>query len=225
MLSRYYSHLSHLDGISFDQIPKRKFIHGTQILPMLLLFDVGNCLVNVMEHLLFENKIASEAFTGGRTGHEFKAAEYVRASTYVMCEKHSRKKPVPLSLLLKNIAGINGDIGLTGIYRGGMEIFRYGDAASRPELEKIKECAIFAIGNADSKRIVVDLKDIKPKGERYELRWPKDWEVTYSAIAMVSRHATEQFELFDYITDFVSLIQQCRRAETPEESVHCTRPS
>ena len=209
MLSRYFSHLSHLDIITIEETKKNKtkLKTGAQILPLLLIFDVGNCLVNVIEHLLRENHITAEPFTGGRTGHEFKAVNYIRAATHVMCEKHSRQKAVSLSLLINNIADMKGQIGLTDIYRGGMEIHRYGSPKEKPGIEQIKELSIFAIGRADPKRIAVNIKAATLKGEKYSLRWPKEWDVTYAAIGMVARNTNQNYEIFDYVSSFVRLMK------------------
>jgi hypothetical protein len=210
MLSRYYSHLSHLDGVSIDKNCKysKKFARGAQLLPLLLLFDVGNCLIRVIEHLLREQELQTKPFTGGRSGHEFSAEEYIRAATHVMCEKHSRKNAVSLALLINGIQGIQGQVGLTDIYRGGMEVYRYGDPSHKPEAKKIAELAIFAVGRGDERRIVAERKEDTSKGERYEVRWPKEWDVTYAAIGMVARHPIKKFQLFDYVTEFVKWMDQ-----------------
>lgn len=209
MLSRYYSHLSHLDAITIDETNKNKnkLKVGSQILPLLLLFDVGNCIVKVIEHLLKENSIQPTPFTGGRKGHEFSASDYIRAATYVMCEKHSRKKAIRLGMLITSIAEFKGKIGLTDIYRGGMEIYRYGDPSDKPELSKIKEFSLFAVGHADQRRIVANLDESTSKGERYTLRWPKEWDITYAAIGMIARNP-QKYELFDYVTEFVKLFKK-----------------
>jgi len=209
MLSRYYSHLSHLDVITIDEANKNKnkLKSGSQILPLLLLFDVGNCISKVISHLLKENSIETIPFTGGQTGHEFNAVDYVRAATYVMCEKHSRKKAIKLGILFNNVAEFKGQIGIIDIYRGGMEVYRYGDSADKPEVDKLKGFSLFAIGQANQKRIVVELKESTPKGEKYLLRWPKEWDITYAAIGMIARNP-QKYELFDYVTEFVKLFKK-----------------
>jgi hypothetical protein len=209
MLSRYFSHLSHLDVITISETKKNKdkLKAGTQILPMLLLFDVGNCLIKVIEHLLYENSVSVKPFTGGQTGHEFKAVDYIRIASYVMCEKHSRKNAIPLSLLLKSIPGFKGEFGITDIYRGGMDLKRFGLPSDAPNPDTLKGLSKFAIGNADEKRIVVDLKKQHKGGEEYEVRWPKEWDISSTPIALIARNPKQEYAMFDYITEFVRLFK------------------
>jgi len=200
MLSRYFSHLSHLDVITISEIKrnKDKLKTGAQVLPMLLLFDVENCLIKVIEHLLNENNVSVEPFTGGRTGHEFKAVDYIRIANYVMCEKHSRKKAISLSLLLKNISGFKGEFGITDIYRGGMDLKRFGLPSDAPNPDTLKGFSKFAIGNANEKRIIVDLKKQEKNGEEYKIRWPKEWDISASTIALMARNPKQGYVMFDY---------------------------
>lgn len=209
MLSRYFSHLSHLDVITISETKrnKDKLKTGAQLLPMLLLFDVGNCLIKVIEHLLDENRVSVKPFTGGRTGHEFKAVDYIRVASYVMCEKHSRKKAISLSLLLKNISGFKGEFGITDIYRGGMDLKRFGLPSDAPSPDTLKSFSKFAIGNANEKRIVVDLKKQEENGEEYEIRWPKEWDISSSTIALMARNPKQEYAIFDYVTEFVRLFK------------------
>jgi hypothetical protein len=211
MLSRYYSHLSHLDGVSVDWGNKysKKLVLGAQLLPLLLLFDVGYCLIRVVRHLLSEHGTTVKEPTAGKAANEYSVRDYVRVATYLMCERHSRRSPVSLALLIQGVKGIQGDIGLTDIYRGGMEVCRYGAPPSKPELTQIAEMAIFAVGRHDVKRVVAECKEVTHQGERYELRWPKEWDVSYVAVTMMAGGARQDFPLFDYVTAFVGWIDQC----------------
>jgi hypothetical protein len=214
MLSRYYNHLSHLDGIAVNPQAKysEKYFRGAKILPLLLLFDVGNCLVRIIEHLLKENGLSVRPFVGGRTGHEYSAQKYIRIATSIMCEKHTRNNAVELGLLIKNIPGFHGDIGITDIYRGGMEVFRYGDSHIKPPIQKILEVAVFAVGNRDHRRICVEQKDSTSNGERYELRWPKEWDITGTSVGFVARQSKQEFPLFDYVSSFVNWLEGSQHA-------------
>ena len=73
-----------------------------------------------MKFLFAEQGKEVAAVTGGRKPHfSYSVKQYVRVSTYVMCEKHSRKNGVEVRTLCKNVKGITGDIGINDIYRGG----------------------------------------------------------------------------------------------------------
>ncbi len=93
-----------------------------------------------------------------------------------------------------------------------MDVCRFGDPASKPELKQIAEMALFAVGRHDEKRVVAECKEVTQQGERYELRWPKEWDVSYVAVSLVVGGARQDFPLFDYVTAFVGWIDKCHSA-------------
>lgn len=205
ILSRYYNHLSHLDSLSVNPTDKNapKLTARLSALAPLHVFDVGACLGRAIDHLLKEHGFDVKPFEGGREGHRYDPVRYVRAAEYVLCEKHSRKKAIELRLLMKNIKEISGDMGITDIYRGGMEIIRYGNVSDIPTHNTISGLSIFAIGNkSDQSRVKAKLIDQKENRQRYELSWPKQWDLTYSLIAMMAKNPQE-FPMFDYVTEFI----------------------
>lgn len=208
VLSRYYNHLSHLDTLSVSPTDKNapKLTARLSALAVLHVFDVGVCLGRSIEHQLKERKIKVRPFEGGRKGHEYDPVRYVRVAEYVMCEKHTRKNAVRLGMLINGMQDVTGRVGLTDVYRGGMEVIRYGDVSDKPTHESISELAIFAVGNqTDSSRIKVKLVEENSKGQRYELNWPKEWDLTFPLVALLARNPQE-FPIFDYVTEFIEQI-------------------
>jgi len=205
ILSRYYNHLSHLDSLSIDPKDKNapKLTERLSALAPLHVFDVGACLGRAIERLLKERSLEVRPFEGGKEGHRYDPIRYVRAAEYVLCEKHSRNKAIELRLLMKNIKEISGDIGITDIYRGGMEIIRYGNTSDIPSHAAISGISIFAVGNkSDLSLVKAKLIEQQETRQRYELSWPKQWDLSYMLIAMMARNPQE-FPLFDYVTEFI----------------------
>ena len=123
-----------------------------------------------------------------------------------MCEKHSRKKAVKLGMLFNSVDGIDGEVGITDVYRGGMEIFRYGLDTKMPDHAKIAEFAIFVIGKkADQDLVKVKLLDAQANQQHYQVGWPKEWELTFASVGMLARSPNE-VPLFDYVSEFLKLL-------------------
>lgn len=211
ILSRYFSHVSHFDLVQKQHTantltgnPKEERI---RVLPVVLLFDVAERLCIWMDHMITEAGATAPARLGGKAESQYDLNLYIRLAMQAFCERHSPSQAIELGMLITGNADIEGQVGLTKIYRGGMELFRYGDPTKVPETSKLKEFAMFAVGNAvDWSRVKIYLRKRAPKGERYEIAWPKDWEVCYSLLAMTAattmRHKGITLPMFDYITEF-----------------------
>jgi len=176
------------------------------VLPLLLIFDVGLCLVNVIREILKSQNITPENLTAGRN-NQYTAKAYLRIAAYVMCEKHSKNKGIPLRTLYNNIKDIKGKVGITNIYRGGMEIFRYGKPDEKPNISEIAGFSLFAVGKTNAEDIHVKLIKEAEKGEQYLFSWPKWLEIDATAITAITAIAAQNndglFPLFDYVAEFI----------------------
>lgn len=214
ILSRYFAHVSHFDlvqkqivppGITGDPMDER-----LRLLPIILLFDVGERLCVWLEHMIAEIGGKVPARLGGKDGL-YDLNRYVRLAMHAFCERHRPGKAIELRTLYTGLKDIEGKVGITKIYRGGMELFRYGDPAKAPATPELKEFAMWAVGrevNWDKVRIY--RRKRAPKGERYEVVWPKDWEVCFLLLANTATMMMRQdlpVPMFDYITEFRKVLK------------------
>ena len=210
MLSRYFSHISHLDRVEIKGLNDRDKLLAARanLIPYLLIFDVSHCLTTFIKSLLIAQGVTPSPLTGGRVG-QFTPINYIRTATYILCERHSRKNGIQLSTLISNMLDIKGEIGIRDIYRGGMEIHRYGESEDQPRWDKVAWFATFAVGQgADPNQVKVKLIEKASHGEIYEISWPKSFEVTFVAVGIVASHLQTPYPLFDYLSDFVDLIKK-----------------
>jgi hypothetical protein len=209
-VSQYFAHASSMDSIALgNSSDKDKLLQQrTKILPLLLLLDIGHRMVMLIKSLAADQGVDLAELTGGRVGHyKYDIDRYVRVSAYIMCEKHSRRKGVPISTLMKNLSDLPGEVGITDIYRGGMELARFGDPKDRPNPSAIADFAWWGIGKKHGDKVKVKCDEVMPNGERYILSWPKSLEIDSVAIGMVAGSGRGDFPLFDYLTDFIKLIE------------------
>ena len=208
MLSRYYGHISHLDTVKINntQAQNRLLVVRSQILPILLIFDVGQCFVRAISALLVDQGKPSPDVVAGRN-NQISVETYMRVAAHVMCEKHSKGKAISLSTLYSGIKDVHGQVGITDIYRGGMDVYRYGDPKERPQIKEIAGFSLFAIGKADPNDVKVKLVKKDTKGEKYQLSWPKHFEVDATTIAgIASQKKNQVYPLFDYVSDFIKAV-------------------
>ena len=84
-----------------------------------------------------------------------------------------------------------------------MEVVRYGEMLERPSHNSISRVSMFAIGNkVDQNLVKVKLVDEQEKMQRYELNWPKQWDLTSALIGIIAR-GPQDFPMFDYVTEFM----------------------
>lgn len=209
ILSRYFGHISHLDRvpISYDDPKDKLLATRAQIIPLLLLFDVGHCVANLVGELLTAQGKIPPPIVSGRSG-KVNPHKFVRLAAYVMCERHTVKQSVNFGCLYKGIKGIVGEIGITDIYRGGMVVFRYGSAVDeKPTHKALAEFAIFIVGYTEADKIKVKLEKELPKGEQYLISWPKTFEIDGSALAIKASDYTDAYPFFDYVSAFIKVIE------------------
>lgn len=210
MVSQYFAHASKMDGITFqvdtekDQMLRMRM----RVLPLLLLLDVGNRLVTLICALLDDQEISYVSPHGGKLEGKFDIDVYVRGCAYVMCEKHSPKRGVQMATLIKNISDIRGEIGLTTIYRGGMEVHRYGKPEDKPDPGQIADFCWYGIGKGHDEKVKVKCVEESSTGERYELSWPKHLELDSSGVAAIAQQGRGNAEFFDYISAFLRLLEE-----------------
>ena len=106
------------------------------------------------------------------------------------------------------MSDIKGEIGIKDVYRGGMDIHRYGKAEDRLTPDRIVQLAIFAVGqDADTTEVKVKLVEEAANGEKYEISWSKSYEMTYVMVGIFAARIQTPYPLFDYLSDFVNLIK------------------
>ena len=177
----------------------------------MLLFDVGERACVWLDHMIAEAGGNAPPRLGGKLEGKYDINLYVRLAMHAFCERHSRSQAKELRTLFNAIKGIEGKVGLTRIYPGDMELFRYGDPAKAPPAHELKEFALWAVGKeVDWNKVRIYLREKAPKGERYEAVWPKEWEVCYPLLGMTARSLKVQeksIPMFDYITEFRKLLK------------------
>lgn len=210
MVSQYFAHASKMDGMVLEHKSEKDMLLLTRIrvLPLLLLLDVGSRFVTLIQALLDDQEIVYDLPVGGRVPKfSFNIDWYVRLCTYVMCEKHSAKRGINISTLYKNTKEIQGEIRITTIYRGGMEVVRFGDSSETPDPSKIASFAWYAIGRNHDNKVKVKCVSKSSDGERYLLNWPKHLELEGAGLAMIAAHGNSNLDFFDYITTFLKVIE------------------
>lgn len=219
MVSQYFAHASKMDAIALGNTSEKdKMLQmRAKSLPLLLLFDVGQRISVLIEVLLNDQGIKYESAVGGRVseGFRFNLDKYVRVCTYVTCEKHSPKKGVPMATIYTGIREIEGKVGINTIYRGGMELVRFGDPANRPDPKDVAHFAWYAIGREHDDKVKVKCEEEHKNGEIYRLSWPKSLELDSSGLVMVAAHSQgQEFPFFDYVDEFLNVIEKHEGSNT-----------
>ena len=82
MLSRYFSHISHLDRVEIKGLNDRDKLLAARanLIPYLLIFDVSHCLTTFIKSLLIAQGVTPSPLTGGRVG-QFTPINYIRTAT------------------------------------------------------------------------------------------------------------------------------------------------
>lgn len=210
MVSQYFAHASKMDGmvLGHESEKDQLLLMRTRVLPLLLLLDAGQRFVTLIEKLLVDQCIDYKPPTGGRSPEfSFNLDWYVRMCAYVMCEKHSPKRGVAIATLHENIGEIEGRVGINTIYRGGMEVSRFGDPNKKPDPSDIASFAWFGIGKGHDDKVKVKCEKIETNGELYRLNWPKSLELDSTGLAFVASHGRGSLEFFDYITAFLKVLE------------------
>ncbi len=210
MVSQYFAHASKMDGISLGMVTKKDEMLGmrVRVMPLLLLLDVGSRLAFLIQALLEDQDIDYEPPHGGKEEGKFDIELYVRGCAYVMCEKHSPKKGVRMATLFRNMAEIKGEVGITTIYRGGMEVYRYGKPEDKPNYRDISDFSWYGIGRGHDDQVKVECVEENKTGERYKLRWPKHLELDSSGVAAVAQQGVPNVAFFNYINAFLKLLEE-----------------
>lgn len=212
MVSQYFAHASKMDGIALDNTSEKdKMLQmRAKSLPLLLLFDVGKRISVLIESILKDQGTKYKSAVGGRVseGFSFNLDKYVRICTYVTCEKHSLKNGVKIATLF-TIREIEGKVGINTIYRGGMELIRYGDPANRPDPKDIAHFAWYAIGREHDNKVKVKCEEEAKQGEIYRLSWPKSLELESSGLGLIAAHSQgQEFPFFDYVDAFLDVVEK-----------------
>lgn len=215
MLSRYFGHISNLDLIRINQeIPKDKLLATRlQVIPILLIIDTGICFVRCISSILNSQGKTVPELTGGRKGlFSFSIKKYLRLSQYIMCDKHTRTFAIKFGVLFKGVKDISGEIGITDIYRGGMELFRYGNHTKKPTIKQISGFAIFALGRHFDDQIKVNIISQTDKGEHYQFSWPKWLEIDATVVSQIAaQKRKDDFLMFDYVEQFINVVDETEK--------------
>lgn len=212
MVSQYFAHASKMDGVALGNTSdKDKLLQmRAKVLPLFLLLDAGQRIHVLIRTLLEDQGKEANVLDGGRKPHfSYDLDRYVRICTYVACEKHSRRKGVPISTLFKNIKGIEGQVGINDIYRGGMKLIRFGNPETRPSPEEIAGFSLWAVGKGHDDKVNVKCESVEENREIYTLSWPKTLELDSTGLSMIASHGQgHEFPFFDYIDQFLKVIDQ-----------------
>lgn len=211
MVAQYFAHASRMDSVSISGTSQKDKLFTTRakLLPLLLLMDIGHRLVLLISSLLEDQSIPYVKLQGGRDPSQLSIDlnKFVRLCAYIICEKHSINKGLPIKMLMKNVKDVTGDVGLNSIYRGGMELVRFGSPEDKPEPSKLVGLSYFAIGRENEKTVKVKLVKESHNGEVYKMSWSKDLEIDSTCLAFIAG-SSQQFPLFDYITAFLDVIER-----------------
>ena len=210
LISRYFAHASLIDLVQLDGTTEfdTKLRARAKVIPLLVLFDLGQKLCNLIMGLAQDQGIDMKLPTGGRKGYfSYNLESYIRLTAYVACERHSKKKGLPVRILLKNIKEIEGEVGLTQIFRGGMQVIRYGSTDTIPPHSEIADFAWYAVGREHDDKIKVKLEKDFGNRQVYELSWPKSLELDSSSIAFIASHQKGVPKFFDYVGEFHKAIE------------------
>jgi hypothetical protein len=210
LLSRYFGHISNLDIVRTQNelTDNPLFANRSRMIPAILIIEVGNCIINCIKYILSIQGITNPKVLGGRDPKfQYDIKKYTRIASYVMCEKHSRKKAVKVETTFKNMKDITGEILMTDLYRGGMEIIRFGSSDDKINIKSIAEVGIFAIGKGNAKHIKVKQINKYVDNQKYELSWPKKMEVDSILISLITAfEKTDILPLFDFLNEFIDLV-------------------
>ena len=134
LLSRYFTHVSHFDLVQKQYGPElpTDLEFRLRYVPFLLLHDVGERLGRWFDDLSLRHSLGFPRRTQGKSGHEYSIEAYTRLAALALCEKHSQSTAFELGVLFANTAEVKGQVGLTRLYRGGMEVYRYGGPEDAP---------------------------------------------------------------------------------------------
>jgi len=219
ILSRYYGHISHLDRvpISLGSPKNRLLALRARTIPLFLLFDVGHRVTNLIWGLLELQRIEPSRIVCGRN-KKINPEKFMRIAAYIMCERHSQNRGVNLGILYNEVKDIVGQVGITNIYRGGMDLYRYGSADDlKPSHEALADFSIFVIGPVEKEAIKVKRLRSAPKGEAYRVSWPKAFEIDGSALALRASVEADAPPFFDYVSEFVKLLLKESTPNSPNK--------
>lgn len=212
MTSQYFAHSSKMDSVVLEQKNEKDALlrQRAKALPLLLIFETGQRIVNLLQALGLDQKVEMSVLDGGRkTYFSYDLDKYVCVSAHIMCEMHTLKNGLALSTLYKNDAEVKGSVGIRDIYRGGMTLERIGSPEEKPNREAIAGYAIFAIGKGFESVTKAKLIEEDERGERYTLSWPKHIEVDSTVpcfIANNERKEKFEYDWFDYVDKFIEVI-------------------
>ncbi len=209
LLSRYFSHVSHFDLVQrqySQELSPSDPEFRLRYVPFLLLHDVGERLGRWFDGFSTRHSLGLPRRTQGKAGFEYSIETFTRLAAMAFCEKHSPSTPFELRVLFTNLAEVKGKVGLTRLYRGGMEVYRYGLPEDAPNNADMAGFALFAIGKHNPKTVRVKRTDVGAKGERYEFSWPKTVEVCTFPLSMGARNIElghgQPPPFIDYVTEF-----------------------
>lgn len=225
--SQYFTHVS-----NFDQVISRAELSSTlretyknrlQFMPLLLLMETGEVICKGME-LLFDHYGINPTGrrTQGKPGHEYSILAYNRLCFRVMMDQHNKQLPLGVRALLNNIGEFgNRRIGLTDIYRGGMQVVIYGDVSHPPSDERILGLSVMGIG-PNQRPLRLKVIDQGNDWIKYEIQWRKHIEVTQTAVSFVAMNLqNENLEMPEYMNSLISFLErklkesECNPENTP----------
>lgn len=217
VLSRYFSHVSYAETLSSspatslffaDDYYKPTGIEATYTVFFMVAFDV----LDIYCQLIESTASVPERIYSMRQGTT-SARDMIYVCRELFGGRVTKSRPLHVRVLLRGAAGIPGELGIDAVYRGRMDIHRFGDKPP-PPLSKIKEAAVFAIGSEVdiSKEVKAFFHRDLPNGEKYQLKWKEGLDYTRvlvmlvsASVLMVGRH-----EYFDYIAPVLNELSSAK---------------
>lgn len=217
LLSRYFSHISYVESFSNrfkvsenfadDYMNDDKNMHYGYLLYVVIVFDVINLYSKLIEQHIDS---ASERKYIAR-GFSVKNEKIIFVCKSLFGGYFTKGNPLKISMLYKNVKDMNGDVGITNVYKNCMRIVWFGTGAA-PTPELLKEMAIHIVG--DNKEYKKHLKIFHRKkvgnAMEYDIQWDKSLHYNRTAILFSSENIEESTDsiFIDYIDKFMKSLSE-----------------
>jgi len=212
LLSRYFSHISYVESFSNrckvsenfadDYMNNDGSMHYGYLLYVVIVFDVINLYSKLIEKHVAnksERKYITRKFS-------VKNEKIIFICKSLFGGYFTKKNPLKISMLYKNVKNMNGDVGITNVYKNKMQIVWFGKD-DKPNFELLKEMAIFIVGSNHNykKHLKIYCRSKDKNSATYEIEWDKSLHYNKTAILFASTNIEESTDsiFIDYIDKFM----------------------
>ncbi len=217
LLSRYFSHISYVETFSNrfkvsenfadDYMASDKTMHYGYLLYVVVVFDVINLYSRLIEKYVAcksERKYIARGFS-------VKNEQIIFICKSLFGGYFTKGNPLKISMLFKNIKDMNGNVGITDVYKNKMNIVWFG-SKNRPDFELLKEMAIHIIGDNPNykKHLKIYCRSEDHNGATYEIEWDKSLHYNRTAILFSAVNIDESIDdiFIDYIDTFMKSLDK-----------------